>query len=80
MTWKKMKVACLLLFHLASYVTAESDSQKKSGPLTVMQPSSLADATTDLEASLGNFGHITYGQTQMGKVVYPENGVNTDGC
>ena len=31
------------------------------GPLTVMQPSSLAKQTVDLEASLGNFGHITYG-------------------
>ena len=48
-------------------------------PLTIMQPSSLAEITKDLDASLGNFGHITYGQTIIGKVLYPKEG-NRFGC
>ena len=30
-------------------------------PLTIISPSSLAEATVDMQASLGNFGHINYG-------------------
>ena len=32
-----------------------------------------------IKASLGNFGHITYGQTIIGKVVYPSEN-NSHGC
>ena len=43
--------------------------------LKVLQPSTLAaeigDGTGTIDASLGNFGHITYGQTIIGTVVYP---------
>ena len=48
-------------------------------PLTVIQPSSLANVTKNMEASLGNFGHINYGQTIMGRVIYPTKD-NKDGC
>ena len=44
----------------------------------MIQPSSLAEIV-NIEASLGNFGHITYGQTIMGKVILAE-GDNKSGC
>ena len=48
-------------------------------PLSVVQPTSLAEKLPEVEASMGNFGHITYGQTIIGKVVVPR-GDNWHGC
>jgi len=64
-------VKALLIFSLIA-------SAANAGLLYVIQPSSLAE-TVEIKASLGNFGHITYGQTIMGKVIKAEN-ENKFGC
>lgn len=49
--------------------------------LKVMSPVSLAQTIGndgDIKASLGNFGHLNYGATQIGRVVMPKN--NSYGC
>ena len=51
----------MMKFKAVSTICLLSTITKAMGPLTVMQPSSLAEQTVNLEASLGNFGHITYG-------------------
>ena len=53
--------------------------KNESSLLTVMQPTSLALDTVNIEASLGNFGHITYGQTIVGRVLRPSS-YNNYGC
>ena len=50
----------------------------QAASLTIIQPSTLAEEVS-ISASLGNFGHITYGQTIMGKVIVAE-GDNSFGC
>ena len=44
-----------------------------------MQPSTLREDIGPIESELGNFGHITYGQSFVGRVFYPTEG-NYDGC
>ena len=44
-----------------------------------MQPSTLKDDLGPIDSEMGNFGHITYGQTLIGRVFSPD-GVNLDGC
>lgn len=48
--------------------------------LQITDPKSLVDATKGgmLDISLGNFGHIQYGSTIMGTLVFPET--NQWGC
>ena len=64
-----MKVITDLIF-LSTLFTSSVRAQLK-----VLQPSTLVAAMPDgagtVEASLGNFGHIMYGQTLIGTVVHP---------
>ncbi len=49
--------------------------------LQIMHPVTLRQSIGDngkMESSLGNFGHINYGTTIIGRIHYPVN--NTDGC
>lgn len=50
-----------------------------AGSLTVVQPSSLASDIA-IEASMGNFGHLSYGSTIMGRVVVPQGDDARYGC
>ena len=52
---KKLNMKKIItLISLIGLVSAQS-------PLTVLQPSTLAEETVNFESSLENFGHITYG-------------------
>lgn len=51
------------------------------GSIQVMHPKDLKKKLKNdgyIKASLGNFGHIMYGSSILGRVYYPLN--NTDGC
>ena len=63
-----------IIFCLATAFKAAAKS-----PLTIITPSSLAEETVDMQASLGNFGHINYGTNMIGKIVYPST-INAAGC
>lgn len=61
--------------------TTSFDPSKRSGTkLKITHPSSLANKYVDglIKSSLGNFGHIKYGQTIHANVYYPED--NQNGC
>ena len=64
-----MKVITDLIF-LTTLFTSSVRAQLK-----VLQPSTLVASMPDgagtIDASLGNFGHIMYGSTLIGTVVYP---------
>ena len=62
---------------LATILLSSSQARKENSLLTIVQPSELA--ATKLDATLGNFGHITYGQTIVGRVAMPSNS-NNYGC
>lgn len=62
---------------LATILLSSSQARKENSLLTIVQPSELA--ATKLDATLGNFGHITYGQTIVGRVAMPSKS-NNYGC
>ena len=62
-----------IIFCLATAFTAVAKS-----PLTIITPSSLAEQTVNMQASLGNFGHINYGTNMIGKIVHST--INASGC
>ena len=71
-----VKPAILWLF-LAALLISSGQARNDNALLTVVQPSELASMKMD--ATLGNFGHITYGQTIVGRVVMPTKS-NNFGC
>ena len=64
---------------IIGYAISSMAMANAKSPLSVVQPTSLAEKLPEVEASMGNFGHITYGQTIIGKVVVPR-GDNWHGC
>ena len=70
------KPAAFWLF-LAAFLSSSGQARKEDSLLTVVQPSELA--SMKLDATLGNFGHITYGQTIVGRVAMPSKS-NNYGC
>ena len=67
----KFKLLALAVFAFASSL----------GSIQVMHPKDLKKKLKNdgfIKASLGNFGHIMYGSSILGRVYYPLN--NTDGC
>ena len=67
----KLKVLTLLYLAVASSL----------GSIQVMHPKDLKKKLKNdgfVKSSLGNFGHIIYGSSILGRVYYPLN--NTDAC